>query len=255
MLAKSSSIIYLDYSLWLKQNGEHFSDDIWKRVFFNRKINWSVVLWIIIHKMSAMFQKWLDAEQAKSHLVQWLSSLLTNICVTRLQWVNKKYDNKHEKCSYFFGNRFRVEYSIVKCHIEIDVELSVKLRVNDPTWLTTVEIEVPLRKFVFIFYLCVVHRLHGLFSCLPNLTYFTHAVLVDSANSHRTCNVYKRTVATKQVSLVVTQNCNRRYTQHASVAIKVSLSLIRINSTIFVCQFRQCVIKEIYAVRYSCPFQ
>ena len=114
---------------------------------------------------------WLGAEQAKSHLIHWLSFSLTDICVTRLQWVNKKNDDIiHDECSYFWGNRFQAEYSIVKSHIDIDVELPgrtvnstlrtyVKLTVNGPPWLALLKLKSLVRScdtFHIRFYFIIV---------------------------------------------------------------------------------------------------
>ena len=81
-----------------RQNGRHFADDIFKRIFFNENV------WISI-KISLKFvpKGPINIIPAMFRIMAWrrpgdkplseamLVSLLTHICVTRPQWVNTLY--------------------------------------------------------------------------------------------------------------------------------------------------------------------
>ena len=83
-----------------RQNGRHFADDIFKRIFFNENVWISIKISLKfdpkgpINKILALFQimAWRrpgDKQLSEAMLV----SLLTHKCVIRLQWVKRKIHN------------------------------------------------------------------------------------------------------------------------------------------------------------------
>ena len=81
-------------TLRLRQNGRHFANDLFKRIFVNEKVRIFVqislkfILECPINNNQHWFRWWLGAKKATSHyLNQWWSSLLMHIWVTRPQWV------------------------------------------------------------------------------------------------------------------------------------------------------------------------
>ena len=97
--------IYIRHSQWLntlrpRQNGRHFPDDTFKRIFLNEnvrlsiKISMNIVPWELIDHESSLVQimAWRrpgDKPLSKTMMV----SLLTHICVTRPQWLNSCHIN------------------------------------------------------------------------------------------------------------------------------------------------------------------
>ena len=78
-----------------RQNGRHFADDIFKRIFFNEnvwillKISLKFVSKGPINKIQALFQIMAWRRPGDKPLSEaMLVSLLTHNCVTRPQWVN-----------------------------------------------------------------------------------------------------------------------------------------------------------------------
>ena len=78
-----------------RQNGRHWADDTFKRIFLNEnvwilnKFHWSLFLRAQLIINHDWFRQWLSDEQATGqYLNQWWSSLLTHICVTGPQWFN-----------------------------------------------------------------------------------------------------------------------------------------------------------------------
>ena len=79
-----------DYCVHPKQQGRHFADDIFKRIFLNKKIEfwlkfqWSLFLGVQLTITAHWFKYWLGAEWATSHYLNqcWPDSL-THICGTR----------------------------------------------------------------------------------------------------------------------------------------------------------------------------
>ena len=83
-------------TLWSRQNGRRFADDIFKcillygnfRSIFWLNYHWNLFSMVKLAINQHLFREWLDAKQASSHYIdQWWSCLPTHICVTWLQWV------------------------------------------------------------------------------------------------------------------------------------------------------------------------
>ena len=103
-----------------RQNGRHFADDIFKRIFFNENV------WISI-KISLKFvpKGPINIIPAMFRIMAWrrpgdkplsealLVSLLTHICVTRPQWV-KAMDWGHQQ-AITRTNAYQVPY----CHVTL----------------------------------------------------------------------------------------------------------------------------------------
>ena len=78
-----------------RQNGRHFVDDIFYRIFLNERFKFSLKFhWNLFPKVQWTINQhwitwWFGGDQATSHyLNQWWFILLTHICVTWLQWLN-----------------------------------------------------------------------------------------------------------------------------------------------------------------------
>ena len=94
-LRQHNSMADILNTLWLRQNGRHFADNIFKCIFLNENI-W---LWIEIslkfvpkgpiNNIPALVQIMAWRRQGDKPLFEpMMVSLLMHICVTRLQWVN-----------------------------------------------------------------------------------------------------------------------------------------------------------------------
>ena len=90
---------YIINTLRPRQNGRHFTDDIFKRIFFNEnvwisiKISLKFVPKVPINKIPALFQIMAWRRPGDKPLSEaMVFSLLTYICVTRPQWVNNNWD-------------------------------------------------------------------------------------------------------------------------------------------------------------------
>ena len=84
-----------------RQNGRHFADDIFKRIFFNENVRISIknslkfVTKGPINKIPALFQIMACRRPGDKPLLEaMLVSLLTHKCVTRPQWVNMRLKTK-----------------------------------------------------------------------------------------------------------------------------------------------------------------
>ena len=91
------SIVVLDFNTFrLRQNGRHFTDDIFKRIFFNENV------WIAIKNSLKFVHKGpIYNIPALVQIMAWrrpgdkplsetmMNSLPTHICITRPQWVKK----------------------------------------------------------------------------------------------------------------------------------------------------------------------
>ena len=87
-----------------RQNGRHFADDTFKRIFLNENVGISI-------KISLKFvpKGPINNNPALVQIMAWrrsgdkplsepmMASLLTHICVTRPQWVKRKYSLPHRK--------------------------------------------------------------------------------------------------------------------------------------------------------------
>ena len=78
-----------------RQNSRHFAKTFsnafsWMKIFeFRLKVHWILFLMVQLTIFQLWFRKWLGAHHATNHhLIQWQSSLLTHIRVTRPQWIN-----------------------------------------------------------------------------------------------------------------------------------------------------------------------
>ena len=96
---RSMPLILLEFwinTLRPRENGSHFADDIFKCIFLNEnvwisiKIALNFIPKIPINNIPALFQimAW-RCQGDKSLSEPMMVSLLTHICVTRPQWVNK----------------------------------------------------------------------------------------------------------------------------------------------------------------------
>ena len=93
-----------------RQNGRHFPDDIFKCIFVNEnvsiliKISLKFVPKVLINNIPALVQKMAWRRPGDKPLSEtMLVNLLTDICVTRPQWVNvdRQWERKlFEKCDY-----------------------------------------------------------------------------------------------------------------------------------------------------------
>ena len=91
-----------------RQNGRHFTDDTFKRIFLYEnvkisrlKFQWCLFLRVQLVIFQHWFRKWLGASQATSHdRNQWWLSLLTHICVTRPELTSRDatYIYKFQGC-------------------------------------------------------------------------------------------------------------------------------------------------------------
>ena len=88
-------------TLWPRQNGSHFTDDIFKCIFLNEngwisnKISLKFVPKGPINNIPALVQIMAWRRPGNKPLSElMLVSLLTHICVTRPQWVNKTLHHK-----------------------------------------------------------------------------------------------------------------------------------------------------------------
>ena len=91
------------------QNGQHFADDIFKRIFLNEDFRISICISLRISQHWS--RQWLGAEQATSeYLNQCWPSSLSHICGTRGRWVNEiwKYISK---CRLKYIGHFVVGHS------------------------------------------------------------------------------------------------------------------------------------------------
>ena len=82
-------------SLRPRQNGRHFADDFFKRIFLNENVSISIknslkfVPGVLIYNIPALVQIMAWRRQGDKPLSEpMMISLLTHICVTRPQWVN-----------------------------------------------------------------------------------------------------------------------------------------------------------------------
>ena len=113
-----STLLILLNTLRPRQNGRHFADDIFKRIFFKENIwiSFKISLKFVpkgpINKIPALFliMAWRrpgDKPLSEAMLV----SLLTHICVTGPQWVNEHFQDCsallliEKKSWYTYGNQ------------------------------------------------------------------------------------------------------------------------------------------------------
>ena len=99
-------MLYSINTLWPRQNGRHFSDDIFKCIFLNENVWISIKIPVKfvpkgpINNIPALFQimAWrLPGDKPLSETV--LVTLLTSICVTQPQWVKDRPPSLNQ--SYF----------------------------------------------------------------------------------------------------------------------------------------------------------
>ena len=96
-------------TLWLRQNGQHFTDDIFKRIFLTENVwisikNWSLLLRVLLTIFQYWFRWWLGAVQATGHylnhwwFVYWCiyASLSFNeLTLKQLETPGNQYPNIH----------------------------------------------------------------------------------------------------------------------------------------------------------------
>ena len=87
-----------------RQNGRHFADDIFKRIFLSEnvwismKISLNFVLEVSINNIPALVQIMAPRRPSNKSLSEsMMVSLLTHICVTRPQWVNSLTRRRFER--------------------------------------------------------------------------------------------------------------------------------------------------------------
>ena len=98
-----------------RQNGRHFADDIFKRIFFNENVWISIKLSLKfvptspINKILALFQIMAWRRTGDKPLSEaMLVSSLTHKCVTRLHWVKKRSIEKLSFLVLFHGQKTKL---------------------------------------------------------------------------------------------------------------------------------------------------
>ena len=105
-----------------KQNGRHFLDDIFNYIFLNECVWISIkrslkfVSKSLINYTSALVETMARRPGDKPLSEPMMINLLTHICVTRPQWVEKKH-----VCSLFKNNTYLADSSSKRCQLEVAI--------------------------------------------------------------------------------------------------------------------------------------
>ena len=127
-----------------RQNGRHFADDIFKRIFFNENVWISIKISLKfvpkgpINKIPALVQVMAWRRSGDKPLSEpMMVSLLTHICVTQPQWVNQslflkvQFTISQHLFRWWLGTRQATSHKLNQCWPRSMMSYSI----NRPQWV------------------------------------------------------------------------------------------------------------------------